>query len=191
MLAALKNNAIIMFLSFALGVFVTICVGYTWFIPEPETIYELVYLDRIEYIDRMTYEQAEPEIRTITVYKESEVVEVPTYQSLRDFESFEILQAWLDKNGGFVYVIPDSGTVTFGEADDNNDCDDQARRLQEKAFKDGYNLSLHLIDKDGYLMGKKVTDGKLPHMGNLAVIGNDIYYVDGIGKEAIWISCVD
>ena len=118
-------------------------------------------------------------------------MEVPNYEPLRNFESLEVLQSWLNVNGGVVYVIPMNGVVDFSNPDDSNDCDDQAKRLQDKAINDGYNLSLQVVDSDGFLMGKQVNKGGLPHMGNLAIIGNNIYYVDGINKQVTWISYVD
>lgn len=175
-------------LSLCLGI--AISIVFFELLYEPETEYIVKYKDRAttEYIDRIVYEKSEPIVQTVST---KEIIEVPTYKPLRDFESLEVLQSWLNENGGFIYVLNSEGTITLGKVDDNNDCDDQARRLQEKAFADGYNLSLHLVDKDGYLMNKKVTEGKLPHMANLAIIRNDIYYVDGVDKEAIWISYVD
>jgi len=100
---------------------------------------------------------------------------VPIVQPLRDFASYEELRMWLEVNGGIVLVADSNGLISLTTIDEQNDCDDQARRLQEKAEKDGYRLSVQIVNT-GYLCGVEVSP--LAHMGNLAIIGNSVYFVD-------------
>lgn len=116
----------------------------------------------------------------LTETKEIPVVQVvtkelPIIQSLRDFASYEGLRGWLEVNGGIVLVADDNGIISLTTVNEQNDCDDQARRLQEKAEKDGYRLSVQIVDT-GYLCGVEVSPPL--HMGNLAIIGNIVYFVD-------------
>ena len=112
--------------------------------------------------------------------KEIPVVEVVTkevsiVQPLRDFMGYEELKGWLEVNGGIVLIADDNGIISLTTVNEQNDCDNQARRLQEKAEKDGYRLSVQIVDT-GYLCGVEVSPPA--HMGNLAVIGNLVYFVD-------------
>jgi len=103
------------------------------------------------------------------------IKEVPVVQPLRDFVSYEELEAWLEVNGGIVLVADSNGIISLTTIGEHNDCDDQARRLQEKAGKDGYRLSVQIVDT-GCLCGVEVSPAA--HMGNLAIIGNLVYFVD-------------
>jgi len=111
------------------------------------------------------------EVSTVQVV----IKEVLIVQPLRDFTSYEELKLWLEVNGGIVLVADDNGIISLTTISEQNDCDDQARRLQEKAEKDGYRLSVQIVDT-GYLCSVKVSPPA--HMGNLAIIGNLVYFVD-------------
>ncbi len=57
------------------------------------------------------------------------------------------------------------------------DCDDYSERLQRKALSDGYLISIQLIT-NGSLLGARVTNYVSDHMGNLTIIGNNMYYIE-------------
>ena len=90
----------------------------------------------------------------------------------REFGSVEELDQWCRKHTTILAV---SGHP-FTEVTPQNDCDDYAERLQVLALN------------DGYLMSVQLTEGTA-HMGNLAMIGNDIYFIEpNPGKyEVIWL----
>ena len=85
---------------------------------------------------------------------------------LHKWESLEQFEGWYESK--LTHLLPSSSYKV--------DCDDYAERMQLKALVEGYPLSSHLVI-NGYILDKKITDEKL-HMGNLVMIGNDIYYVE-------------
>ncbi len=123
-----------------------------------------------------------PVVQVVTVVTKEVLIVKP----LQDFASYEELEAWLKTNGGIVLVADDNGIISLTTVDEWNDCDDQARRLQEKAEKDGYRLSVQIVDT-GYLCGVEVSTPA--HMGNLAIIGNLVYFVDVTQGNAIIKVC--
>ena len=70
----------------------------------------------------------------------------------------------------YVFVRTD-GTE---QSSDEYDCDDYALELQRRASKDGYLMSVTIIEKDDQ-----------PHMINLVTIGNDVYYIEPQTDE-VW-----
>lgn len=86
---------------------------------------------------------------------------------IREFESSGQLAEWARNT--ITYLMP-SGVYEV-------DCDDYATRLQRKAMQEGYKLSVQLIE-DGKLLEVDVSSQPDIHMGNLAIIGNSIYYVE-------------
>lgn len=60
------------------------------------------------------------------------------------------------------------------------DCDDFALTLQRRANRDGYQMSVTITRKQGQL-----------HMINLAVIGNDIYYIEPQTDEVWFFANLD
>lgn len=113
-------------------------------------------------------------IRQIEIVREI-IIEMPTHQ--REFASTGELDEWLAANkvSDNVYVWDTSDGDTKSSL--KYDCDDFALDLQEQASKDGYMMSVTIIEKDG-----------LPHMINLAVIGNEIYYIEPQTDE-VWFYC--
>ena len=97
------------------------------------------------------------------------VVENPIsiHTNLREFESPGALMSWAKEHLTNLWIVGDQVA----------DCDDYALRLQLEAYKDGYLLSVQVI-KDGMLNGKNVSNYFESHMGNLAVIGNEIYFIE-------------
>jgi hypothetical protein len=82
---------------------------------------------------------------------------------LVDFQSVGELTQWVSEHL----------TQFFGKAD----CDDYARLLQQNAYEDGYAISIQIII-DGKLAHQTVSDITQCHMGNLAIVGNNIYFID-------------
>lgn len=109
-----------------------------------------------------------PEYHDQTIVKEVEV-EKPVYvnNQWREFESPAILMSWSTEHLLYLWMVGDQVA----------DCDDYAARLQLEAYKDGYLLSVQLI-QDGMLNGKNVSNYLQSHMGNLAMIGNEIYFIE-------------
>lgn len=112
--------------------------------------------------------------------------ETAYYASLRDFTSVEELQGWLDKNG-YVFFYAGNSEKSLPK---NNDCDDQARRLQSMAATDGYHMSIQMVDDGGYLFGVKVyvkewTRSWGRHWGNLVIIDNVAYFIDVMQDNVI------
>lgn len=109
-----------------------------------------------------------PEYHEQTMVKEVEVSK-PVYvnNEWREFESSARLMEWTEEHLAYIWIVGDKVA----------DCDDYAARLQREAFKDGYLLSLQIIN-GGLLNDKNVSNYTALHMGNLAMIGNDIYFIE-------------
>ena len=119
--------------------------------------YNQGYISHIEYRDIINYVDRE-------VIKEV-IVEKPI--ELREFTSLEELKAWLveDDTDEYVYLVAGEDGVL--RTSDKYDCDDYALQLQRRAAKSGFLMSATIIEKQGK-----------SHMINLAIIGNDIYYIE-------------
>jgi hypothetical protein len=89
-----------------------------------------------------------------------------------EFSSVEELDSWCK-----VHII-----TIFSVGNHQADCDDYAMRLQREAYKDGYFVSCQLIE-NGSLYGVNVSDYKNNHMGNLAIVKNNIYYIEPLPKQ--------
>jgi hypothetical protein len=109
-----------------------------------------------------------PEYHEQTTVKEVEV-ETPVYvnNQWREFDSSASLISWVEEHLAYIWTA--GGQVA--------DCDDYASRLQLEAYKDGYFLSVQLIE-NGMLSGKNVSNYSQLHMGNLAMVGNEIYFIE-------------
>jgi len=105
---------------------------------------------------------APPQIIRIETVRETVV-----FKPLSEFPSKEALESWCQENIA----------VLMCDDPDKADCDDYAEYLQRKAAEDGYLLSVCPV-MDGKVYGVKVTDVPGAHMGNLAMIGNEIYYIE-------------
>ena len=86
----------------------------------------------------------------------------------RNFETLEELEEWLSVRA----------FIAFG------DCDDWALALQGFALEDGYLLNFKVITPGEY---NKLFKLKVPldevHAINLALIGNEIWYIEPFNKE--------
>ena len=103
-------------------------------------------------------------------------------ESFQNFESTQELQAWINN-----WVITRMPIVIeyFGVSialrgekySIYQDCDDFAEAMQRDALKDGYLISVILIDSSGTIFGIKVTN-LANHAGILAVAENTYWYVE-------------
>ncbi len=109
-----------------------------------------------------------PQYHEQVTVKEVEVAK-PVYvnNEWREFESVASLTEWVKEHLAYIWIVGDKAA----------DCDDYAERLQREAFKDGYLLSLQVI-VGGMLNGKNVSNYMDLHMGNLAIVGNEIYFIE-------------
>ena len=128
-----------------------------------KTIYKTLY--KVKEVDRIVYKEK-------IIYKD---VLVPL--RLREFKNSVELRDWLAQ-----FEIPflyDGATMEYilNASYRVEDCDDYARSVQLKALDDGFIISLALT-RSGKIFGEQVTTVIAPHMGLLAVIGNDIVYFE-------------
>ncbi len=126
--------------------------------------------------------QAKPsEIITIGVPVIAEMEEkVP--QKFREFEDLEELTEWLKNNSLPIRLIAgEDGRIDLvnPKSTSQYDCDDYAEDLQKKALEQGLLMSQQLLI-EGQVYGVKVSEYTEPHMGNLTVIGNNIYYIESM-----------
>ncbi len=100
---------------------------------------------------------------------------------LRHFENLEELRQWLAvaaESTATVYFQPPGGEV---------DCDDYALALQSRALADGFIVSFEIIGRDEYnsLFSGRLPPGQDFHAINLAIIGNDAFYIESQTGEVI------
>lgn len=114
------------------------------------------------------------------------------YMPLREFASREELEDWVSRNSTIHVSFDSKGTLdlTRLKPDSQFDCDDYAREFQRKAARDGYYLSVQLV-RDGKLFNRQVTNSYELHMGNLALIGNDVWYVEPQTGKITWVCNLD
>jgi hypothetical protein len=120
-----------------------------------------------------------PVVTEVPVYIDKEVM-VP--RDFRVFDSAEELNEWLEAECLPVTLIAGStGRISLSSprTTAEYDCDDYAEELQKKALAQGYLMSQQLV-YNGRLFGVKVSEYTGPHMGNLTMVGGDIYYVESI-----------
>ncbi len=106
---------------------------------------------------------------------------------LRNFSDLEELKQWL------VGVDVNTTTIYFQSPNDTLDCDDYAIALQQKALADGYLISLEIIETNEY--NRYFKNNELPpnslHAINLAIIGNDAYYIEPQTGEVVFVARLD
>ena len=85
----------------------------------------------------------------------------------------------MDDTNEYVYLF--IGEDGVPRPTDRYDCDDYAIQLQRRAAQSGYLISVTLVDDPQ----------QGPHMINLAIIGNDIYYVEPQTDEVWFHSYLD
>ena len=119
--------------------------------------YNRGYISHVEYRDIIHYVDRE-------VIKEV-IVEKPIEP--REFTSLEGLEAWLAEDDTDECVYLWAGVDGVLRQSDKYDCDDYALQLQRRAAKSGFLMSVTIIEKQSK-----------PHMINMAIISNDIYYIE-------------
>lgn len=108
-------------------------------------------------------------------------------QKFREFKDLAELTEWLEKNGLPIRLIAgEDGRIDLvnPKSTSQYDCDDYAEDLQKRALEQGFLMSQQLII-NGKLYGVKVSEYTEPHMGNLTVIGNDIYYIESMPPHKV------
>ena len=108
-------------------------------------------------------------------------------QKFREFKDLAELTEWLEKNGLPIRLIADKdGRIDLvnPKSTSQYDCDDYAEDLQRKALEQGFLMSQQLII-NGKIYGVKVSENTEPHMGNLTVIGNNIYYIESMPPHKV------
>ncbi len=143
---------------------------------ETETV-----VDRYEVGFQAGLEEGEKQIEYRDVVREV-VKEVTVEKQIeqKEFSSKEELEEWLaedDTKTTVYFFVKADGTEG---SSDEYDCDDYALALQRRASKDGYLMSVTIIDKNDQ-----------PHMINLATIGNDVYYIEPQTDEVWFYSNLD
>jgi len=73
------------------------------------------------------------------------------------------------------------------------DCDDYARRLQEKALEDGYIMSFELIGYAEYntLFKRERLQNGVSHAINSVIIANEVYYIEPQNHEIVLVAYIE
>ena len=138
---------------------------------------EMQHQQVLEYHHRLIETQARLDELRIIVEVEKKVS-----RGFREFEDLAELTEWLEKNSlPIVLIAGKDGRIDLinPRSTSQYDCDDYAEALQRKALEQGFLMSQQLLIK-GQIYGVKVSEYTEPHMGNLTVIGNDIYYIESM-----------
>jgi hypothetical protein len=118
---------------------------------------------------------------------EKEYVDVIRQVSMdmRNFDTKDELEKWIDT--GFMT------TIRFEQDDNVIDCDDYAIEMQQRALADGYIISFEIINAAEYneLFSTQLPTGQALHAINLAIIGNDVYYIEPQTGETVHAACLD
>ncbi len=139
--------------------------------PAPEIVKE--YIPVYETVEKSMPYPVYQEIVSERMITKTETVEVA--KQPKEFASIENLMAWYGKNAGRINSQPDW------------DCADWAAAYQILAFKDGYLLSIFPVD-NGHIFGIVIPGINRPHVGNGAVIGKDIWYIESVPNVGDGIS---
>jgi hypothetical protein len=105
---------------------------------------------------------------------------------LRNFINLEELEKWLHDR-------EDTNIVRFQQTDKVLDCDDFAFELQRKALEDGYITSFEIIGRSEYneLFKTTMPPEQSLHAINLAIIGNNVYYIEPQTDEIVLAAYMD
>lgn len=170
----------------AVGVLTSVFWAGTYFSPvafEPETA--TVIEPRVEsrLVERHTIQYVD---RPVIVVKNIERVQ-RILTELRNFNDLEELKQWL------VAMDTDRTTVYLQLPGAAVDCDDYALDLQHKALADGYIVSFEIIGRSEYnaLFEIELPPSQSLHAINLAIIGNDAYYIEPQTDEIVFAARLD
>ncbi len=132
-------------------------------IVQPSVVQSDLAIDNIEYL-------GQDDIEYLDQYVGEEVVkEVPGGKPIdwREFVSLKELMTWLAGDDTDEYIYLFAGEDGVYRPSGKYDCDDYALQLQRRAAESGFLMSVTIIEREGK-----------PHMINLCVIGNNIYYIE-------------
>ena len=120
---------------------------------------------------------------TVTEYVKR-VQRVPI--ELRNFSDLKELKQWLKDRKNVT-------TVRFQSPDTIVDCDDYALELQHEALADGYIMSFEVIGEGEYnaLFKTSLPTSQSLHAINLAIIDNDVYYIEPQTDEIVLVAQLD
>lgn len=124
------------------------------------------------------------EIPLIETDSAESVQQIPT--ELRNFSNLDELKRWLDS------MAKTTITVYLQQPGEPSDCDDFAIALQKKALSHGYIISFQIISFSEYnrLFSNQIRPYDL-HAVNLAIIGNDAYYIEPQTGEVVLAAHLD
>jgi len=178
-------------------------LGQKYYQPQVVTKYEVVTLDRV--VEKVVYTPIEKVIETV-VYEPVETIvyepvekpvikeiikEIEVPRQLLQFENLAELKQWLSN----VKLID----IHFDVVDEISnsiqkfDCDDYARRLQDRALQEGYIMSFEVIHYKEYnslFREKKIPTGAI-HAINSVIIGNEVYYIEPQTQEIVFVANLD
>ncbi len=164
---------------FSVSVFIVLVFGISIGV-----VNALPELPRVKYITQKVYVDREVEriiTQEILIEKEVEVIiEKATLRDLIEFESLEALETWANTT---------YWSLKLKEKDRMWDCDDYAAAFQEWAINQGYWMSITPVYL-GDVWGVNVFPKNLQfpyHMGNMTMIGNDIYYIEPQTGKVTWL----
>lgn len=156
--------------------------GQKTFEPQVVTETQVVEVEKVVY---KTLEKVVPVEKVVEVPVEKVVIkEVPL--ELRDFSSLEELDGWLFDTPKIIIFGGNAGNSLF-------DCDNFALGLQQEAINNGYLLNFENIEYKEYnsLFKKMKIKSSELHAINLAIIGNDVYYIEPQTDEVVWRGKLD
>ena len=112
--------------------------------------------------------------------------EVEVIKELRDFASIEELGPWLIKDAPDRHIFLKANSD--GVVKLTGVCEDYALQLQNRAFDDGYKMSIQILYDEQYYehYGTHLKNGQY-HAINLVRIGNEFWYIDPKTDE-FWLA---
>ena len=135
--------------------------------------------------DRYTALQAEHDKSMQTLVKQTHlVVELRKKLIPKDFADLNDLMQWVGNweanNKPIVLSILNKTFVVAGDEELYSqywDCDDISEAMQRDALKDGYLMSVALVDGRGSICDVKVSNVNY-HAGCMTVVGNVFYFIE-------------
>ena len=148
----------------------------------PETIVAAKLGVEARIVERTTVQYVDRPVHTVEYIER--VKKVPI--ELRNFSDLEELKQWLGDKKNVT-------TVRFQSPDTIVDCDDYALDLQHKALADGYIMSFEVIGESEYnaLFKTPLPPSQSLHAINLAIIGNNVYYIEPQTDEVVFAAHLD
>jgi len=149
----------------------------------------VVYTPVEKVIETVVYEPVETIVYELV--ENLVVKEIEVSRPLLQFEKLAELKQWLSN----VKLIDIHFTVVnqAGNSVQKFDCDDYARRLQDKALQEGYIISFEVIrhvEYNSLFKEKKLPIGAI-HAINSVIIGNDVYYIEPQTQEIVFVANLD